>query len=168
MLSVSHSFPWPKAHFGLFLLAVGASWCATSALAHADGIDCHIYAADYANQYIGSGDPIGDAVRGGMAGAVAGGAWAGESGARRGAQAGGALGVLNNLGSYPGGWQALYDMAYQMCAQQTSGAAMPGFGAPQPIPPMPDCRSRATVNAFSLRDGPGGSITAGSGRTGCR
>jgi len=166
-LSTARRFSTPAA--ALVGAVLGGCVLLSSFPASAGAMDCHVYAADYANQYIGSGDPVGDAVSGGMAGAVVGGAWAGRSGARRGAEAGGALGVLDNLGSYPGGWQALYDMAYQMCLQQTSRVN----AAPlEPIPPLgaprPGCRSQATVNAFPLRDGPGGSITAGSGRTGCQ
>lgn len=148
-------------HCIIILMAVTA--------ARADGTDCVVYATDYANSHMGSGDVVGDAVDGGMTGAVAGGAWRGPSGAVRGARAGGALGVLDNLGSMPGGWQALYDTAYQMCAQQTSGInadrlyPVPPLGAPQP-----GCQSAVTVNAFPLREGSSGSITAGSGRTGCQ
>jgi len=87
--------------------------------AKADGTDCVVYATDYANAHVGSGDIAGDAVSGGVTGAVAGGAWNPlTGGAVRGARAGGALGVLNNLGSIPEGWQGLYDMAYQICLQQ--------------------------------------------------
>ncbi len=131
----------------------------------ADGTDCVTYATDYANAHMGSGDVVGDAVSGGMAGAVAGGAWQGPSGAYRGARAGAALGVLNNLGSMPGGWQSLYDMAYQMCEQQTSGINADPL--PNLAPPAADCRSSATVNA-PMRRAPDGSIVAGSGLGSCR
>ncbi|WP_208986066.1 hypothetical protein [Labrenzia sp. OB1] len=140
--------------------------CSLPALA--GGTDCVTYATDYANAHMGSGDVVGDAVDGGMAGAVAGGAWQGPSGARRGARAGAALGVLDNLGSMPGGWQALYDTAYQMCLQQTSDVnAAPLYPAPNLGAPSPDCRSSASVNA-PLRKTPDGSITAGSGFNDCR
>ena len=142
--------------------------------AHADGTDCVVYATDYANAHSGNGDPVGDMVSNGMTGAVAGGAWAGHSGAVRGARAGAALGVLNNMGAYPGGWQALYDMAYQMCQQQQQNAAVaaPAYGSPY-YPganlgaPQPDCRSTATVNA-PLKRAPDGTIMAGSGFGSCR
>ncbi|WP_428671122.1 hypothetical protein [Roseibium sp.] len=155
------------------MFQVHRSWIAVILLASApasgpalaDGSDCVLYATDYANAHMGSGDVVGDAVSGGMAGAVAGGAWQGPSGAYRGARAGAALGVLNNLGSMPGGWQSLYDMAYQMCVQQTSGINA------EPLPnlpgPAPDCRSTASVNS-PMRKAPDGSIVAGSGLGSCR
>jgi hypothetical protein len=130
----------------------------------AGGTDCVIYATDYANAHTGSGDLVGDTVSGGMAGAVAGGAWDPlTGGAERGARAGGALGVLNNLGSIPQGWQALYDMAYQMCLQQTSGA----YAAPYQTGPALDCRSSANVDA-PMEKAPDGSIFAGSNGRNCR
>lgn len=150
-------------------LAIGTPVAAT-----ADGTDCVVYATDYANSYVGNGDVVGDAVSGGMAGAVVGGAWAGRSGAARGARAGGALGVLNNMGSMPGGWQALYDTAYQMCLQQTSGVnAAPYYGDPAYAPapnlqaPSAGCRSSARVNA-PLRRSPEGGIMVGSDFGGCQ
>jgi hypothetical protein len=150
------------------LAGVIVSLLAAGLPARADGTDCVVYATDYANARMGSGDVVGDAVSGGMTGAVAGGAWRGPGGARRGARAGGALGVLDNLGSLPGGWQALYDMAYQMCQQQTSGAsASPYYTAPGLAPPGSDCRSSASVNA-PLRRTPEGGIIAGSDLGGCR
>ncbi|MEM5584270.1 hypothetical protein WNZ15_17535 [Roseibium sp. AS2] len=150
----------------LAIALVASSAGAPAALA--DGTDCVIYATDYANARMGSGDMVGDAVSGGMTGAVAGGAWRGPGGARRGARAGGALGVLDNLGSLPGGWQALYDMAYQMCQQQTSGAAAaPYYPEPGLAPSGSDCRSSASVNA-PLRRTPEGGIIAGSGMGDCR
>ncbi|PVB63463.1 hypothetical protein [Labrenzia sp. 011] len=134
----------------------------------ADGTDCVTYATDYANTHMGSGDVVGDAVDGGMTGAVAGGAWRGPSGAHRGARAGAALGVMDNLGSMPGGWQALYDTAYQMCQQQTSGVnAAPLYPSPNLGAPNADCRSSVTVDA-PLRKTPDGSITAGSGFGNCQ
>ncbi|WP_420336825.1 hypothetical protein [Roseibium sp.] len=140
----------------------------------ADGTDCVVYATDYANSYVGNGDVVGDAVSGGMAGSVVGGAWAGRSGAARGARAGAALGVLNNMGSMPGGWQALYDTAYQMCLQQTSGVnAAPYYGDPAfaPAPnlqsPSSNCRSSARVNA-PLRRSPEGGIMVGSDFGNCQ
>lgn len=148
-------------------LVLAVSQAPGSIPASADGTDCVVYATDYANAHMGSGDVVGDVVSGGMTGAVAGGAWRGPSGAVRGARAGGALGVLDNLGSLPGGWQALYDMAYQMCLQQTSGV---NAGTLYPVPslpaPPPDCRSSARVNA-PLRRTPDGSIMAGSGFGNC-
>lgn len=147
--------------------------CLPLSPALADGTDCVVYATDYANARMGSGDVVGDAVSGGMTGAVVGGAWRGPSGARRGARAGGALGVLDNLGSMPGGWQALYDMAYQMCIQQTSGvtadpyAAQPYYPPATNLPaPPPDCRSSASVNA-PLKRTPNGGIIAGSSFGNC-
>ncbi|MCK7614786.1 hypothetical protein [Roseibium sediminicola] len=133
----------------------------------ADGTDCVVYATDYANAHMGSGDAVGDAVSGGMAGAVVGGEWQGASGAYRGARAGAALGVLNNLGSMPGGWQALYDTAYQMCEQQASGVNAPYYTAPTLGTSDPDCRSSASVNA-PLKRSPNGAIIAGSGLSGCQ
>jgi len=134
----------------------------------ADGTDCVIYATDYANAHMGSGDPVGDAVSGGMAGAVVGGEWRGPVGAYRGARAGGALGVLDNLGSYPGGWQALYDMAYQMCQQQSSGVnAAPYYGSPGLAAPGANCRSSATVNA-PMKRSPNGGIMVGSDLGSCQ
>ncbi|MFN3250785.1 hypothetical protein [Roseibium album] len=142
--------------------------------AQAGGTDCVVYATDYANSYVGSGDVVGDTVSGGMAGAVVGGAWAGQPGARRGARAGGALGVLNNMGSLPGGWQALYDMAYQMCEQQTSGANVAPFHSTPGYPaagiqnsPSSNCRSSASVNA-PLKRTPEGGIIVGSDFGSCR
>jgi hypothetical protein len=149
------------------LTALVLATCMMPPSAQADGTDCVVYATDYANAHMGSGDPVGDAVSGGMAGAVAGGAWAGPSGAYRGARVGGALGVLDNLGSMPGGWQALYDTAYQMCQQQTSGVNAPYYTAPTLAPSDPDCRSSASVNA-PLKRTPDGGIIAGSGFNGCR
>lgn len=156
---------------GVILLALALHLPTT---AKADGTDCVVYATDYANAYVGSGDVVGDSVSGGMAGAVVGGAWAGPSGARRGARAGGALGVLNNMGSLPGGWQALYDTAYQMCEQQASGVnAAPYYGAPgYPAannlpPPSSNCRSSARVNA-PLKRSPEGGIIVGSDFGDCR
>ncbi|MTI43767.1 hypothetical protein E1178_09105 [Roseibium hamelinense] len=117
---------------------------------------------------MGSGDVVGDAVQGGMAGAVVGGAWRGPSGARRGAEAGGALGVLNNLGSVPGGWQSLYDMAYQMCVQQNAGVnADTLYPVPSLSAPRPGCGSSASVDRRPLRSADG-TISAGSSRTGCQ
>lgn len=149
-----------------------AASCMTVQPGHAQGTNCVVYATDYANAFVGQGDPVGDAVSGGMAGAVVGGAWRGPGGARRGARAGAALGVLDNLGAYPGGWQALYDTAYQMCLQQTSNVnAAPNYGTPYypatnlPSPP-PDCRSSATVNA-PLKRAPNGAIMAGSNLGNC-
>jgi len=155
-----HSLKYPLPALALFI-------CAGVSPAQADGTNCVVYATDYANAHMGSGDPVGDAVSGGMTGAVAGGAWAGASGAYRGAQVGGALGVLNNLGSMPGGWQALYDTAYQMCQQQTSGVNAPYHSGPTLGTSDPDCRSSASVNA-PLKRSPNGAIIAGSGLSGCR
>lgn len=130
--------------------------------------DCVGYATNYANSYVGNGDMVGDSVSGGMAGAVVGGAIAGSSGARRGAQAGGALGVLDNIGSVPGGWQAMYDMAYQMCLQQTSDVNAPPLElAPNLAAPSPNCRSSASVNKPMQRT-PDGGIMVGSGGNGCQ
>jgi len=152
---------------GVIAVTALITWSAVQ-VAAADGTDCVIYATDYANAHVGSGDMVGDAVSGGMAGAVAGGAWRGPGGAVRGARAGGALGVLDNLGSLPGGWQALYDMAYQMCLQQTSGVNAAPYVPPSNLaPPPPDCRSSASVNA-PLRRTPDGGIMAGSDFGGCR
>ena len=147
------------------LVAAGAS----SPLVHAGGTDCVVYATEYANARAGSGDMVGDAVSGAMTGAVAGGAWRGPSGARRGARVGGAVGVLDNLGSVPGGWQALYDMAYQMCLQQTSGATLDPYApgptypvAPNLPTPPPDCRSSASVHAPLKRTPNGGVMSSSS------
>ncbi|MTH98979.1 hypothetical protein E1297_23525 [Roseibium sp. RKSG952] len=129
--------------------------------------NCVLYATDYANRYAGSGDPVGDAVQGGMAGAVIGGAWRGPGGAVKGARAGAALATLDNLGSMPGGWQGLYDMAFQMCQQQTSPVnADTLYPVPPVALPQPACRSSASVDKRPLR-APDGSISAGSGTTGC-
>ncbi len=123
--------------------------------------DCDAYATAYADSYRGSGDPTGDIVDRAMGGAVAGGAWAGPGGARRGARAGGALAVLDNLAAYPGGWQALYDMAYQLCRNETSGVTH----RPQTLgDPSVRCRSRAGV----VGGKPGNGIYAGSGQGACR
>ncbi|MEE4012333.1 hypothetical protein V1T76_09745 [Roseibium sp. FZY0029] len=145
------------------LIFVGAAMSS----AQADGADCTIYATDYANAHMGSGDVVGDAVSGGMAGAVAGGEWRGPSGAYRGARAGAALGVLDNMGSIPGGWQALYDMAYQMCQQQTSGVNAPYYQSPSIGTSSSDCRSSASVNA-PLKRNPNGGIMVGSDFGNCR
>jgi len=88
--------------------------------AHAQPVDCDARARAYANSYLGNGTRDLDILDGAMGGAVAGGEWRGESGARRGARAGAALGVLDNLATYPGGWQGLYDMAYDSCRRETS------------------------------------------------
>jgi hypothetical protein len=130
----------------------------------ADGTDCVVYATDYANGHVGSGDMVGDAVSGGMTGAVVGGQWNPlTGGAARGARTGAALGVLNNLGSVPQGWQALYDMAYQICTQQNSGASAAPYGAGV----MPNCRSSASVDGPSERS-PDGGLMVGSGGRNCR
>ncbi|MHA7773147.1 hypothetical protein [Roseibium sp. M-1] len=139
----------------------------TGFAARADGTDCVVYATDYANAHMGSGDVVGDAVSSGMAGAVAGGAWAGPSGAYRGARAGGALGVLDNMGSLPGGWQGLYDMAYQMCQQQTSGVNAPYYEALSLGASSSDCRSSATVHA-PLKRTPDGGVMVSSDFGNCR
>lgn len=145
-------------------------YCAAAVLmllpfsAQAGGTDCVLYATDYANAHTGSGDMVGDAVSGGMAGAVAGGLWnPATGGAGRGARAGGALGVLNNLGSIPQGWQALYDMAYQMCRQQNAGASAP----PAPASPGTGCRSSARVDK-PMEITPDGGLMTGSGGRNCR
>ncbi len=135
--------------------------------ANAGGTDCVLYATDYANAHVGNGDMIGDVVSGGMTGAVVGGAWRPfAGGAHRGARAGGALGVLDNLGSVPGGWQGLYDMAYQMCLQQTSSvnAAPHHYGGG--ISASGGCRSSATVDG-PQEIAPDGSLTVGSGGRNC-
>lgn len=128
----------------------------------AGGTDCVTYATEYANSYANN-NLLGDTVSGGMAGAVAGGEWEGQSGAERGARVGGALGVLNNLGSLPGGWQALYDTAYQLCVQgdTISNQPIPGAGHIRS-----HCGSSARYNA-PLRDPGTGGISAGSARPGC-
>ncbi|MEP1930507.1 MAG: hypothetical protein ABJJ37_04435 [Roseibium sp.] len=82
--------------------------------------DCHAYAQDYANSYINPDRSDLAVVDNAMRGAVAGGAWQGPGGAQRGAIVGGSLSVLDNLGSYPGGWRGLYDMAYRQCRNATS------------------------------------------------
>jgi len=149
---------------GFLSSALMTAVCLSALPASAQNTDCVVYATDYANAHMGSGDVAGDAVSGGMAGAVAGGAWAGPGGAVRGARAGGALGVLDNLGSMPGGWQALYDTAYQMCLQQSSNAGVaPAYGSPHY--PDQDCRSSATVTE-KLNGVPRNSFSVGSGN--CR
>ncbi len=132
---------------------------AASAQVAVTGDSCDAYARNYADAHVGDGDMTGDVVDGGIRGAVAGGAWRGPSGARRGARVGGALGVLDNLGSMPGGWQALYDMAYQICANQSSTANIPpaALGAPGT-----NCRSSATVQPVPPRVG-----APYSARSGC-
>ncbi|MEJ8474024.1 hypothetical protein [Roseibium algae] len=128
--------------------------------------DCDAYARSYADSYLGNGDPTGDIVAGGMRGAVIGGGWSGAGGAERGARAGGAVAVLDNLAAYPGGWQGLYDMAFQICSNETSGANY----RPQTDPYQTqgqqgaNCRSSAGVATRSSR----GPISAGSGRNNCR
>ncbi|WP_298982228.1 hypothetical protein [uncultured Roseibium sp.] len=159
-MAYRQSFAFAAAVFAMSGLNVGQP-------ALADGTDCVVYATDYANAHVGSGDVVGDAVSGGMAGAVVGGEWRGPSGARRGARAGGALGVLDNLGSMPGGWEALYDMAYQMCQQQTSGVNTDSYPQSGLAGPRSDCRSSATVNGH-LKRSPDGAIMAGSDFGNCR
>ncbi|MEP3047550.1 MAG: hypothetical protein ABJL55_11450 [Roseibium sp.] len=150
-----------------FICAAALSTLIVGTPAHAQSTDCVNYATEYANSYYGSGDPVGDAVSGGMAGAVVGGAIGGPFGARRGAKAGGALGVLDNMASMPGGWDAMYDMAYQMCLQQTSGVnTTPLDVAPNLQPPSSNCRSSVTVNK-GLQRTPEGGIIVGSGGNGC-
>lgn len=126
--------------FATALLAIAAG-AALQASAAADGIadPCDAYARSYADQHLGSGNATGDIVSGAMGGAVAGGAWAGPGGARRGAAVGGASAVLDNLASYPGGWQALYDMGYQICQTETANANRAASQS--------NCRSRASVDS---------------------
>ncbi len=117
--------------------------------ANAQTVNCDAYAKSYADAHT-SNDPTDvPIVDGGMRGAVAGGAWDGPSGARRGAVAGGALTVLDTLGNYPGGWQGLYDLAYNTCSNQQSPVnhrpttlGDPSYRpapSPQrrPVPPLP-------------------------------
>jgi hypothetical protein len=132
----------------------------TDAKAQTTPADCDAYARDYANARVGSGDMVGDVVEGGMRGAVAGGQWRGPVGAKRGARVGGALGVMDNLGSLPGGWEALYDMAYQMCRNETSSANHQPSTLGNPSASS-NCRSTATVQPVPPR--PGGGISARSG-----
>ncbi|MBO0345128.1 hypothetical protein [Roseibium limicola] len=126
-------------HFGVTAVLAGGMDAPTGdpqpipAPARPEGGGCDAYARAYADQFLGSGDPIGDVITRGMEGAAEGGAWGGPRGARRGARAGGAQAVLDNLAAYPGGWQALYDMAYQICSQENA----------------PDCRSSAGVGVKS-------------------
>lgn len=127
---------------------------------HGQSVDCDAYARDYANARTGSGDLVGDAVDGGMRGAVVGGAWAGPRGARRGARAGGALGVLDTLGSMPGGWEALYDMAYQICLNDSSGANVQSGTSGLSAGSGAGCRSSATTQPVPRR--PDGSLSASS------
>lgn len=130
------------------LAGVLLSFCALSA-ANAQTVNCDAYARSYANAHT-SNDPTNvPIVDGGMQGAVAGGAWKGPGGARRGALAGGALTVLDTLGNYPGGWQGLYDLAYNTCSNQQSPVnhrpttlGDPSYSpAPtprrRPVPPLP-------------------------------
>lgn len=127
------------------LAAVLADLTPAASPALADGIPdpCDAYARSYADSYLGSGDPNGDIVSGAMEGAVAGGAWRGPSGARRGATAGGAAAVMDNLASYPGGWQALYDMGYQICQTNLANSSA---GSRQDR-----CQSRASVDSGPSR-----------------
>lgn len=127
---------------------------------HGQSVDCDSYARDYANARTGNGDLVGDVVDGGMRGAVVGGAWAGPGGARRGARAGGALGVLDNLGSMPGGWEALYDMAYQICRNDSSGANVQSGTSGLSAGSGGSCRSSATTQPVPRR--PDGSLSASS------
>lgn len=144
---------------------IGAAAALSPLPVQAQGTDCVIYATDYANSHVGSGDMTADAVSGGMVGAVAGGAWNPGSGAARGARAGAALGVLNNLGSLPGGWQGLYDMAYQLCQQQSSGANAGGYIPPGHFaPPISRCRSSASVDKPMLRTPDGGLMATSADR----
>ncbi|GGB60162.1 hypothetical protein GCM10011316_35250 [Roseibium aquae] len=105
---------WPP----LLLLALLPLAGGTSVAAQS--IDCDAQARAYADSYLGRGNRDLDILDGAMGGAVAGGEWRGDSGARRGARAGAALEVLDNLATYPGGWQGLYDMAYQECMRRNS------------------------------------------------
>ena len=134
-----------------------------SGTAQAQTTDCVLYATDYANAHIGTGDPYGDAVSGAMTGGAAGLALRGPNGVLRGAEAGAALGVMDSLAAVPGGWGALYDMAYQMC-MTTAGGASDGLSA-APYTSSP-CRSSATGNR-PVKRMPGGAIIAGSGGNGC-
>lgn len=136
----------------LFLLIASASY--------GQSVDCDAYARDYANARTGSGDLLGDVIDGGMRGAVAGGEWAGPGGARRGARTGGALGVLDNLGSMPGGWDALYNMAYQVCQNDSSGAKVQSGTSGLSAGSGAGCRSSATTKPVPRR--PGGSLSASS------
>jgi len=83
-------------------------------------VDCDAYARSYADAHVSSGPSDLSVADAGMRGAVAGGAWEGPSGAARGAVAGGALSVLNSIGNYSGGWQGMYDLAYNTCINQQS------------------------------------------------
>jgi hypothetical protein len=89
--------------------------------ANAQPVNCDAYARSYANAHVNPDPADLNIYENGARGAVAGGIWDGPSGARRGAAIGGALSVLDNLGSYPAGWQSLYDLAYQRCANEQSG-----------------------------------------------
>ncbi|MEP3047909.1 MAG: hypothetical protein ABJL55_19225 [Roseibium sp.] len=112
----------PQSHATLSLALVGATglFALFSGPAAAQQQDCHAYATAYANSYVNPDPSDLAVVDNAMRGAVAGGAWQGPSGARRGAIVGGALSVLDDLGSYQGGWQGLYDMAYRQCRNSTS------------------------------------------------
>ncbi len=109
--------------------------------------ECDARATAYADAHLGSGDPTGELIDRAMDGAVEGYLWAGPRGARRGARVEGGKTVLDTLSSYPGGWQALYDMAYQICIQE----------------PDPDCRSQAGMVGSGAASGQGLSA-----RSGCR
>lgn len=117
--------------------------------------DCDAYASAYADRFLGSGDPTGDIVEDAMKGAVEGGAWGGHRGARKGALAGAAGAVMDNYANYEGGWQAMYDIGWELCISQQKPLA------PQRMaPPRTSCRSNATVSKnppgpYSTQKAPG-------------
>ncbi|NVK35932.1 MAG: hypothetical protein HWE23_15710 [Rhodobacteraceae bacterium] len=121
------------------------------------GTDCDAYASAYADRFLGTGDPNGDIVADAMEGYVEGGAWAGRRGAERGAVAGGAGAVMRNYSNYPGGWEAMYEVGWQICiSQQNSGSVGGSMGTG----PNRGCRSSATISKnppgpYTTRSAPG-------------
>lgn len=132
--------------------------------------DCAAVAQAFADRFVGDKDAMTKLVEGGITGAVAGGAWLGsENGAYRGARTGAAKAYAGTMAQDPRVWQGLYDTAYQTCmaGKATTGAGSSvgtnelstGTGATSQ-----GCRSRAGVVGSSG----GGTLSAGSGATGCR
>lgn len=132
--------------------------------------DCAAEAQAFADRFVGDKDAMTKLVEGGITGAVSGGAWLGsENGADKGARAGAAKAYAGTMAQDPRVWQGLYDTAYQTC---TAGKAASGAGSSVTTngsqvgtgAASQGCRSRAGVVGSSG----GGTLSAGSGATGCR
>ncbi|WP_106752180.1 hypothetical protein [Pannonibacter carbonis] len=132
--------------------------------------DCAAEAKAFADRFVGDKDAMTKLVEGGITGAVSGGAWLGsENGVDRGARTGAAKAYAGTMAQDPRVWQGLYDTAFQTCtagrtatgsgSSVTTNGSQVGTGAASQ-----GCRSRAGVVGSSG----GGTLSAGSGATGCR